>query len=217
MLSAIWWSVSGLVLISIHTVQNQIMQSSLNLQAPGFDFLPANPVELITTYTGSLDTGIIVKCSSLTSRVGGLYYYLSLYDVYNQICDPHVLPSNRYLICVNNVWQCPTNTFWNGSMCLNQVYYGDSCTMNEACRHDIGLQCSSDCQKCLCNSTASWNNISCVIGQTVCPSSKPSDPCVAAYWPLDDNVNDLTNTHNGTFVGNLSFTMGYIGRAIQCS
>ncbi|CAF4192987.1 unnamed protein product, partial [Adineta steineri] len=33
----------------------------------------------------------------------------------------------------------------------------------------------------------------------------------------DDNVNDLTNTHNGTFVGNLSFTMGYIGRAIQCS
>ncbi|CAF0989993.1 unnamed protein product [Adineta steineri] len=226
------------------------MQSSLNLQAPGFDFLPANPVELITTYTGmnsfllcyiqcnmnplcrtfvsdivlssvcrlyegSIDTGIIVKSSSLTSRVGGLYYYSSLYDVYNQICDPHVLSANCYLICVDNVWQCPTTTFWNGSMCLNQVYYGDTCTMNEACRQDIGLQCSSDCQKCICNSTASWNNISCVIGQTVCPSSKPSDPCVAAYWLLDGNANDLTNKYNGTFVGNLSFTMGYIGRAIH--
>ncbi|CAF0990046.1 unnamed protein product [Adineta steineri] len=252
MLSTIWWSVLGLVLISIHAVQNQIMQSSLNLLAPGFDFLPANPVELITTYTGmnsfllcyiqcnmnplcrtfvsdivlpsvcrlyegSIDTGTIVKASSLTSRVGGLYYYPSLYDVYNQMCDPHVLSSNRYLICFDNVWQCPTTTFWNGSMCVNQVYYGDSCTMNAACRQDIGLQCSSDCQKCICNSTASWNNTSCVIGQTVCPSSKPSDPCVAAYWPLDGNANDLTNTHNGTFVGNLSFTMGYIDRAIQCS
>ncbi|CAF0922073.1 unnamed protein product [Adineta steineri] len=138
MLSTIWWSVLGLVLISIHTVQSQIMQSSLNLQAPGLDFLPANPVELITTYTGmnsfllcyiqcnmnplcrtfvsdivlpsvcrlyegSIDTGTIVKSSSLTSRVGGLYYYPSLYAMYNQMCDPHVLPSNRYLICVDNV------------------------------------------------------------------------------------------------------------------
>ncbi|CAF3956985.1 unnamed protein product [Adineta steineri] len=229
------------------------MQSSLNLQAPGLDFLPANPVELITTYTGmnsfllcyiqcnmnplcrtfvsdivlpssvcrlyegSLGTGTIVKSSSLTSRVGGLYYYPSLYDVYNQICDLHVLASNRYLICVDNVWQCPKTTFWNNSMCLNQVYYGDTCTMDEACRQDIGLQCSSDCQKCICNSTASWNNASCVIGQTVCPSSKPPDPCVAAYWPLDGNANDLANTHDGILVGNLSFVVGYIDRAIQCS
>ncbi|CAF0922092.1 unnamed protein product [Adineta steineri] len=102
-------------------------------------------------------------------------------------------------------------------MCLNQVYYGDTCTMDEACRQDIGLQCSSNCQKCICNSTASWNNASCVIGQTVCPSSKPPDPCVAAYWPLDGNANDLTNTHNGTLVGNPSFVMGYIDHAIQCS
>ncbi|CAF1403930.1 unnamed protein product [Adineta steineri] len=252
MSSAIWWSVLDLILISIHVVQNQIMQSSLNLEAPGLDFSPANPIELITTYTGmnsflscytqcnmnplcrtfvsdivlpsvcrlyegSIDTGTIVESSSLTSRVGGLYYYPSLYDVYNQMCDPHVLSSNRYLICVDNVWQCPITTYWNGSMCLNQVYYGDSCTMNGTCRQDVGLQCSPVCQKCLCNSTASWNNMSCVIGQTVCPSSKPPDPCVAAYWPLDGDANDLANTHNGILVGNSSFVMGYIDLAIQCS
>jgi hypothetical protein len=186
----------GLVAISVHTVQNQIMQSSLKLQVYGTDFIPANPIELITTYTdissflscyircnmnplcrtfvsdigtpsvcrlyeGLIDTGTIVVSSSLTSCVAGLHYEPSFYLAYNQICDPHILPLNRYLICINNLWKCPTATFWNGSMCLNQVYYGNSCTVNEGCRQDVGLQCSASCQKCLDNTTASWNNISC--------------------------------------------------------
>ena len=260
----------GLVVISLHTVQNQIMQSSLTLQPYGTDFIPANPIELINTYTdlhsflscyimcnmnplcrtfvsdigtpsvcrlyeGLIDTGTIVDSLSLTSRVAGLHYEPSFYFAYNQTCDPHMLPLNRYLICINNLWRCPTATFWNSSMCLNQIYYGDSCTMNEECRQDIGLQCSARCLKCLDNMTTSWNNISCgryshihllntclffislVIDQTNCSSSNSPNSNVSLYWPLNGNANDLTNTNNGTLSGNALFGTGYIGQAIQCS
>ncbi|CAF4175605.1 unnamed protein product [Adineta steineri] len=168
-------------------------------------------------YQGSIDTGTVIASSSSTLRVGGLHYDASLYVVYNEVCDPHIPSFDRYLICVNRLWQCPSNTYWNDLMCLNQVYYGESCMMNEACRQDIGLQCSSVCHKCLCNLTASWNSTSCVVTQTSCSSSSLSDSTVISFWPMNGNVNDLTNRNNGTLIGNATFVSGYIDLAIQCS
>jgi hypothetical protein len=184
------------VMVTSTTVQSQTMQSTVQLQSDGIDFLPANPVELIADFTdlssfiscyiacninplcrtfvsdstipficrlyqGSIETGNIIIASSSTSRVTGLHYDPSLYLLYNQLCDPQVPPFDRYLVCIDRLRQCPTGTFWNSSICLNQVYYGDSCTANEVCRQDIGLHCSSSCSKCICNSTAFWNSTSC--------------------------------------------------------
>ena len=184
------------LLININFVSSQTFQSMIILQDFGTDFIPANPVELIVTYTdlptlischnkcnfnpfcrtfvsditwpfgcrlyqGSIDTGTIIVSSSPTSRVAGLQYDASFYGVYNQLCDPNIPPFDRYLICIDKSWHCPTATYWNGFMCINQVYYQDSCTTNEMCREDIGLTCSLSCNICLCNSSAVWNSTSC--------------------------------------------------------
>jgi hypothetical protein len=172
------------MLININVGRSQIFQSIMILQGTGTDFIPANPIELITTYTdlptliscyikcnmdplcrtfvsnitwpfvcrlyqGSIDTGTVVATYSPTSQVAGLRYDASLYGVYNQGCDLNLPPLDRYLICINGSWNCPTGTYWNGSMCINQVYYESSCNANKTCRDDIGLICSSICVKCL--------------------------------------------------------------------
>ncbi len=111
-------------------------------------------------YQGSIDTGTIMVSSSLTSQVAGLRNDPSFYVNYNQICNPNSLPFDRYLICTDGYLDCPTDTYWNGEMCLNQVYYGNSCNSNEMCRGDIGLICSS-CNTCFCEVTAIWNDTLC--------------------------------------------------------
>lgn len=52
-------------------------------------------------------------------------------------------------------------TYWNGSMCINQVYDQSFCDKNRMCREDIGLICSSLCNKCVQYSTVFWNSTSC--------------------------------------------------------
>ena len=116
-------------------------------------------------YEGSIDTGTISSSLSSTSQVGGIYYESSLYKTYNQSCDQNPSLSNRYLICNNGLWQCPTDSFWNGSMCLNKVYYQASCNTDLECREDIYLSCSSLCQKCLCQLTTIWNRSSSACGK----------------------------------------------------
>jgi hypothetical protein len=186
----LWW------IIIISFVRSQTFQSIMTLQEIGTDFIPANPIELITNYTnlptliscfnkcnmnpfcrtfvsdntspfvcrlyqGSIETGTIIASLSSTSQVGGVHYDASLYTSYNQICNPNIPPFDRYLTCNNRSWDCPTGTYWNGSMCVNQIYYQTSCNMNKVCREDIGLTCSSSCNKCLCQSTTIWNSTSC--------------------------------------------------------
>jgi len=191
-----WYFLLLSLWITIGVVQSQIFQSRMKFQETGTDFIPANPVELIATYTGistimscfnkcntnplcrtvvsdstcpsvcrlyqgSIDTGTIIASLSSTSRVGGLRYDTSLYTSYNQVCDPNSPSFNRYLICNNRVWDCPIGTYWNGVICVNQVYYQASCDTNKVCREDISLTCSSSCHKCLCESTTIWNSTSC--------------------------------------------------------
>mgnify|MGYP001030179915 CR=1 FL=1 len=114
-------------------------------------------------YESSIDTGgTIVISSSSTSQVGGIHYDPSFYTTYNQPCDPQVSSlSNRYLICQNSTWQCPQSTYWNGSMCVNNVYYQSSCTTDNDCRQDVQLSCSTSCNKCLCSPTFVWNTTTC--------------------------------------------------------
>lgn len=73
-------------------------------------------------YQGLIDIGTINASLSSTSQVGGLRYDALLYEKYNQACDVELPPFGRYLICNNQSWGCPTATYWNGFMCVNQVY-----------------------------------------------------------------------------------------------
>ncbi|UJR14432.1 hypothetical protein I4U23_001429 [Adineta vaga] len=162
-------------------------------------------------YQGSIDTGSLIISISSTSRVGILHYDASWYEAYNQICHSNSISSNRYLTCINNRLQCPMNTYWNGSMCLNQVYYLDLCSTNEDCRQDIDLQCSLSCQKCLCSSTTFWNGSFCV--PSICPTFLPTDLSLIAFWLFNGDVTDSMNNYNGISMGSSIFVSGYLGQA----
>ncbi|CAF1080700.1 unnamed protein product [Adineta steineri] len=245
------WNFSLLrLLITINFVQSQTFQSIMTFEESGTDFIPANPIELIESYTniptmmlcytkcnmnplcrtfvgdstypficrlyqGSIDTGSIVNSLSSTSRVFSLYYDVVYYQSYNQVCNPNVPAFDRYLVCINRLWTCPSGTYWNDAMCLNQVYYESLCNTNEMCREDIGLTCSSTCNKCLCNSTAIWNSTSCVA--STCPSLLPSDSSLTALWLFNGDVSDSMNNYNGTMIGTSSFTNGYVGQSLVFS
>ena len=104
-------------------------------------------------FEGELSTGTVTSNSTLSSsRVGAIrydtahttQYYLS----YNETCDQCSI--NRYLQCRNNSCQCPDNTYWNGQMCLNQLYNGSNCSYSSSsCREDLNLTCSSRTNTCV--------------------------------------------------------------------
>ena len=112
-------------------------------------------------YEGLSDTGKIVPAMSTASNVGSIQYYALLYDNYGQPCDPTLPLPDRYMVCQNGLWRCPVNTYWDGLLCLNAVYYNAPCTTVHQCREDVGLECNLPTQRCACNATASWNVTAC--------------------------------------------------------
>ena len=99
-------------------------------------------------FEGEFLTGTLISNTTLlSSRVGAVRFntsqVLQAYSSYNQTCDRCSSGANRYLQCVNNTCQCPVNTYWNGELCLNQVYNGSNCSSAFAsCRTDLNLTCS---------------------------------------------------------------------------
>ena len=95
-----------------------------------------------TLYEGEVSTGIVLTNSS-TTKLGSIIYFTNLYGCYNKTDDQ--CSFDRYLTADNssNLGVCPIHTYWNGSMCLNQVYSGTSCTSDEMCRMDLALRCDA--------------------------------------------------------------------------
>lgn len=94
------------------------------------------------TSTGS----IVATPSKPQSFVGSIKFAPSLYtDIYNQSCDKCIL--SRYLTCNknSNTCQCPSKTYWDGSMCLAQRLRNQTCTNIDACRSDLNLTCEPSC------------------------------------------------------------------------
>ena len=94
------------------------------------------------TTTGS----IVVSPSKPRSSVGSIKLTPSIYaDIHNQSCDKCI--HSRYEICDANssTCQCPSKTFWNGSMCLAQLLRNQICTRVDACRSDLNLTCEPSC------------------------------------------------------------------------
>jgi hypothetical protein len=90
-------------------------------------------------------TGSIVASSVSTSIVGTVLTSPSLFfHTHSQSCE--ACEEDRYEYCTANgsTCQCRPHTFWNGSMCLLQLFENDSCSQIDACRTDLNLTCAAE-------------------------------------------------------------------------
>jgi hypothetical protein len=89
---------------------------------------------------------IIASPTKHQSSVGSIQFSPSLYaNIHNQSCNQCV--DSRYEICDANTstCQCPSKTFWNGSMCLAQLLRNQICSRVDNCRSDLNLTCEPSC------------------------------------------------------------------------
>ncbi|CAF2102139.1 unnamed protein product [Rotaria magnacalcarata] len=125
------------------------MQCNQNRQCRTFDY---DYLSLICRlFEGELSTGSILYNDTLSSRIGAIFYDATIqsYSSYGQPCQQCGMGVNRYLQCINNTCQCPPNTFWDGQICLNQLYNGSNCNYSlPSCRQDLNLYCSNQTSKC---------------------------------------------------------------------
>lgn len=112
-----------------------------------FDYEPST--NRCRLFQGIFDTG---KISNGSSKIGSLPVESRFFtDLFDASCDACV--NNRYLICSNEgSCRCPRNTFWNGSICQNQLYEGAPCNQDQWCRNDLGLTCSASGRICTSSS-----------------------------------------------------------------
>jgi hypothetical protein len=72
---------------------------------------------LCRLYQGLIDTGTIIRSSSLNSIVAGFHCNRSFYSDYYQACNLHMPAFDRYLVCVDGFQQCPESMDWDRFMC----------------------------------------------------------------------------------------------------
>jgi hypothetical protein len=94
-----------------------------------------------------MTTGSIVASPSKPqSVVGTIQFSSSLYaNINNRSCA--ACAQSRYETCdVNsNTCQCPSKTFWTGSICSAQLLQNQICSQVDACRSDLNLTCQPSC------------------------------------------------------------------------
>lgn len=161
----------SVVLIFISTIRSQQLSSTFTLTHQGSAFQPPNSVELLLTsnvpklvscsmacfahfycrvfdydttskrcrlFESMLSTGTMISSSSV---VGEMHLTPENYFFFNHTGDH--CQNSRYLMvnASSNRCVCPKHTFWNASLCLNQVYEGSACVADEWCRADFDLMC----------------------------------------------------------------------------
>ncbi len=98
-------------------------------------------------WDGDITTGSIVASPAKPqSSVGTIQILPSLYvNIHNQSCDK--CAQSRYETCDTNssTCQCPSKTFWNGSICLPQLLRNQICSRMDDCRLDLNLTCQPSC------------------------------------------------------------------------
>jgi hypothetical protein len=96
----------------------------------------------VDTTTGS----IVASPSTPQLSVGSIQLSPSTYaNIYNRSCN--TCTESRYVKCntSSNTCQCPSKTFWNGSMCLSQLLRNQICSQTGVCRSDLNLTCQPSC------------------------------------------------------------------------
>ena len=91
-------------------------------------------------FQGDLTTmGQLIPSASSSSRVGSLRLSSDQFVNIGQPCSMCV--GSRYLSCRNGTCQCPSNTFYDGSICQAQRLMGQSCQNASECRPDLNQTC----------------------------------------------------------------------------
>jgi hypothetical protein len=94
-----------------------------------------------------LTTGSIITSPSKPQLVvGTIRLSPSIYaNNHNQSCA--ACAQSRYETCDanSNTCQCPSKTFWNGSICTSQLLRNQICSQANSCRSDLNLTCLPSC------------------------------------------------------------------------
>jgi hypothetical protein len=133
------------------------MKCNQNRQCRTFDY--DQLLLVCRLFEGEFSTGTILSNSILSaSRIGAILYNTTatqFYSLYNQKCEYCDAGVNRYLQCINNTCQCPSNTYWDGKVCFNQLYYGSNCNCTSSCcRQDLNLTCAIQTNTCILTEVA---------------------------------------------------------------
>ena len=104
-----------------------------------FDYDPSS--RQCRLFEGDIATmgSIIPSAASTQSLVGSMKIDGSQFVSHGQGCSSCV--GSRYLECVNNTCQCPTKTFFDGSICRSEQLAGDPCLDSSECRGDLNYTC----------------------------------------------------------------------------
>jgi hypothetical protein len=97
-------------------------------------------------FQGDSSTGSIISSASPTSVVATVRISAILYSsVHNQPCQ--ACQYDRYEICSTNTstCQCPTHSYWTGTVCALQLFENATCSRWNSCRKDFNLTCTPDC------------------------------------------------------------------------
>lgn len=92
-------------------------------------------------FEGDLQTmdELAVDASYPQSIVGYIELDLKWFDAYGQSCT--ACQQSRYLSCVNDRCQCPSRTYFDGSVCRSQKLLGSRCIDSKECRQDLNHTC----------------------------------------------------------------------------
>jgi hypothetical protein len=134
-------------LISTQSIQTKLLCSAACNQLSSCRILDYDSVsKQCRLFEGDSTTGSIIPSSSSTSVVGTVRVSSNLYSsVHNQPCQS--CQQNRYEVCSTNTstCQCPPHTYWNGSVCVLQLFQNETCGQLNSCRSDLNLSCLTDC------------------------------------------------------------------------
>ena len=125
-------------------------------------------------YSSWIFQGSSLSSSSPTAKIAYIVQNPIQYTSYLQPCAPYYNSINRYLQCVNSVWICPDQYFFNGFVCEYWRSVGYACQTDAWCHPLNYLKCSGLTGRCTCNSSMSWNGSSCAFGeyQSLCDTKR---------------------------------------------
>ena len=83
--------------------------------------------------------GSIIVSSFNKSRVGSIKLNSNHFTNRGQSCS--LCQGSRYLTCINGTCQCPTHTYFDGSICQSQKLIGGNCNNSMECRTDLNYTC----------------------------------------------------------------------------
>jgi hypothetical protein len=106
-------------------------------------------------FMGMSSTGMISISNDPNNKVGSVILEPEFYVDYGESCNAASMSTSaevydRYLVCngTASTLQCPSMTFWNGSICVNQGYNGSACNSSSMCRTDLNLTCLITTETC---------------------------------------------------------------------